>query len=810
MKLLRCHIENFGKLSDVTMDFSGPLSIIKEENAWGKSTLAVFLKAMFYGFDTKKEAGAVDKERNLYRPWQGGHYGGEVDFTVGSKSYHMVRSFGRTEKTDSFQLYDLSTNLESLDYTQNLGEEIFDLDRSSFARSIYIAQSDCESTSTDAINAKLGNLAENTNDINNFEKACRLLQERMNKLSPERVTGSIKARKNQLTELQQELKSYEAAEGAYAKIKLHMEQTLQKKERLEEERNGYTKALEQASTMGRRQEQRKAYEKLCADEQEKQYAYLVMRKRFPRELPSPEELEAKQKEVRQCEEFQTTLGNIGFSDNERREYQKFAESLETDLDKDLNEHLKEIDGKLDRLSSIGQLKEEIGDFKNKEPIIQLRLAQQDTGSLLGKSSSSLGILVSIIILVIGIGAGALGIYQIAKEGAGPLLLICAVVAVIVGIIVLTASILERNKKHKLWLQEEKRQKEEWDALMGQQQKNEKEINKRREKINEILNDIKEYLSYYGIYCDASRYAESLYELKMMRKSYEQMKKRWEAYQITSDRLQNSKSSLADYLSGLGFELGSDMNAQFQGLLNETNECLRLEQEWKHQKSQREIFESSHAMEELQRTEAMALSLDECNDGIRRCDEALEEVRDSMDADRRQMEGLQEQMDLRDEKEQLIEEYGQIQQEEIEKYQIYQQTLDYLSRAREQFTARYMAPISRGFSKYYNWLRGENEDQWMLDANISVRMKQEGQLREPRLLSAGYRDLIGVCMRLALADAMYPEEKPFLILDDPFVNLDEEKVARGNALLEKLAEDYQVIYFTCHISRTPLLDRNGIM
>lgn len=70
----------------------------------------------------------------------------------------------------------------------------------------------------------------------------------------------------------------------------------------------------------------------------------------------------------------------------------------------------------------------------------------------------------------------------------------------------------------------------------------------------------------------------------------------------------------------------------------------------------------------------------------------------------------------------------------------------------------------------------------------------------RTMSAGYKDLIGICMRFALVDAMYPLEKPFLILDDPFVNLDDEKLARGRRLLAVLSQDYQVIYFTCHGSR----------
>ena len=63
---------------------------------------------------------------------------------------------------------------------------------------------------------------------------------------------------------------------------------------------------------------------------------------------------------------------------------------------------------------------------------------------------------------------------------------------------------------------------------------------------------------------------------------------------------------------------------------------------------------------------------------------------------------------------------------------------------------------------------------MVDANIEVQMKEQGEMRETKWLSAGYQDLLGICMRLALADAMYQGEKPFLVLDDPFVNLDDEK------------------------------------
>ena len=49
MKLLRCHVENFGILSDFDLTFTEGLNVLCRENGFGKSTLAAFLKAMFYG-----------------------------------------------------------------------------------------------------------------------------------------------------------------------------------------------------------------------------------------------------------------------------------------------------------------------------------------------------------------------------------------------------------------------------------------------------------------------------------------------------------------------------------------------------------------------------------------------------------------------------------------------------------------------------------------------------------------------------------------------------------------------------------------
>ena len=44
------------------------------------------------------------------------------------------------------------------------------------------------------------------------------------------------------------------------------------------------------------------------------------------------------------------------------------------------------------------------------------------------------------------------------------------------------------------------------------------------------------------------------------------------------------------------------------------------------------------------------------------------------------------------------------------------------------------------------------------------------------------------------------EKPFVVLDDPLVNFDEDKIQLVSKLLKDISKDMQIVYFTCHESR----------
>ena len=137
MKLIKCHIENYGKLSNLDYNFKDGLNTIKQANGYGKTTFASFIKAMFYGLEAKRSKTLIDRKK--YDPWQGGAFGGSVEFELNGKKYKIERFFGKKENEDTFKLIDLSTNLESQDFSQNIGEEIFKLNKEAYERSTFIS-----------------------------------------------------------------------------------------------------------------------------------------------------------------------------------------------------------------------------------------------------------------------------------------------------------------------------------------------------------------------------------------------------------------------------------------------------------------------------------------------------------------------------------------------------------------------------------------------------------------------------------------------------------------------------------------------
>ena len=319
MKLISCSIENFGKLNEYERNFSEGITVFLERNAWGKSTLAAFIKVMFFGFAGESKKLLADREREKYRPWNKGTYGGKIVFETGGKRYILQRTFGAKEKDDSAELYDAATNLPSKDFScDNIGETLFGLDDKSFLRTVFVAQNevnvqeDGKCGVSDSINAKIGNLTDATDDLTNYESVIKAMADEMNRLSPTRSTGQIKKLASEIGSLSAEVRQEETVEGTlqdveerYLKEKEACRQMKARQKEVEEE---YSRSL----LTGSLQDLRRDYE-------EKKEEVRLKRTLFAGSVPEEDELANMQELGRELDREKSIMQeNRLFAEDEER------------------------------------------------------------------------------------------------------------------------------------------------------------------------------------------------------------------------------------------------------------------------------------------------------------------------------------------------------------------------------------------------------------------------------------------------------------------------------------------------------------
>ena len=725
MKLIRCHIENFGKLSDFTYEFSEGCNIICEENGWGKSTLAAFLRVMLFGFRNEGKRDPIENERKRYTPWQKGVYGGELQFESDGRQYSVRRTFGNKAAEDEFRLTDLGTHLPSDDFTAKLGEELFQIDAGSFERTTFISQNDCETFVTDSINAKIGNLAENTDDINNFETADKRLNDLLNAMSPSRKTGSIRRDKDRITELKTQIRNGQEIQNTMKSIAAREKTVVEEREKLAEELAELQAKQQKLGAYKDLQAKREKYMDLRTKLAEREQLLKEARSNFNGVIPAEEDLLNCLKlcrdaeSIRRAMELSAQMGDVPEpgvryeeQEVEYREKRARLRTLETVQQQEQRRILRERETGRKRRTVFS--------------VAGIVLLAAAAVCLLMKQPVFGGIL-----LVLGL--AALGAAWFVSTG------IPGEDAMENGEIEdLRAELVRLEEEQQQAAERQKAQKEEQNRLRLEQ----------TEKYNSLEQQIHGFFNRIGILMEEHP-GEQLTELLDHRKDY---RNALLEYQKSEQELK-------------AFEKSVDVPRLLALKAPEGEESLEgLAEEMKAVSAQ---------MEELFRT-------------IRSYQDQLSSLQESWD----NVESMQEELET------LEEETG----ERLKQYELLGTAKKLLEEARSSFTARYTEPVMAGFRKYYTILTGAECENYQMDANTKLQVIEGNMPREIGYMSLGNRDLIGICMRMALVEAMYDVRKPFLILDDPFVNLDENRTKGAKRFLAEIAKEYQVVYFTCHGSR----------
>lgn len=187
MKLINCRIDAFGKLKGVQFEFGDGLNTFCFENGWGKTTLAAFIRAMFYGLRSERANAKDTGERAKYRPFGGGAFGGSLKFEHGGDIYTVQRTFDESrESRDRVEVY--LNGRPAPELREDLGKSIFGIDEQSYLRTVFAESGDFETGSTGDINARLSDF---TQGGISAEDAVKILDSERKRYKKDRGNGGL-------------------------------------------------------------------------------------------------------------------------------------------------------------------------------------------------------------------------------------------------------------------------------------------------------------------------------------------------------------------------------------------------------------------------------------------------------------------------------------------------------------------------------------------------------------------------------------------------------------------------------------------
>lgn len=752
MKLISLYIDSFGKLSNYSYDFSTKLNSIYEENGWGKTTLTVFIKSMLYGLNNKQE-------RERYTPWKSlSSFGGSLIIEVSGKEYRIERNFNpKKASLDEFKLYDLQTNLELTGYDSNLGERFLNLNEASFERSVFIPQKDLDEGFGSDIEAKLANLIGGTNDSQNYDDAVDILKTAAKEIRLNSKKGLIIDKKKELSQVEDEINE---CEGKISGISIIQ--------------NNIKNINDEITTLTERKKELNDMVLNYSKETDKKAKLEVLKK-------YEDDVLAVEKEI---EENNKIFNNISTSLEELmavKAKNKELINLKTEYEiqkrnNNLEERLNELKSKInvDNVptdNEIQLISKKIEKYQNIKSIIEVNEKEPE------KKKPIFAIVLCIMSTLALIGGAGILFYGYSKgidlEIPGIITILCSALGYIASLALFVVNGVKNTHI------------------------NYGNVKSYDFELRSLEEEIREFFGKYHLY--TSDYSNNLFIVRSNYSKYFDLMREIEEENKNNAELGYRIHKLETII--LNFINRFNTTAQtVEEKIGELNTKLRKKKELEDELlEKKKILTDFISENNLNDVELTNISIDDLNIEIEQIDRSIQDYNASITLISNRLVEYEADILKYDEllasKEMLSNEIFELE----EKYKILNLSIDYLATAQTSLLEKYVKPMKDSVNKYVSLLLKNNKE-YSIDVNFKFQFITTNGLKGLDQYSRGYQTIISLCMRLALIDCLYPNEKPFIILDDPFVNFDDEKLEICKALIDDIANQYQIVYFTCHDSR----------
>ena len=188
-------IKSFGRITDMTLEFSERVNVIEGENESGKSTIAAFIRYMLYGFTDGSGEGLDERRKRIN--WDTGAASGSMYVRVGGKRYVITRSTvptddsERTTYREEASIVDVDTGAPAFGKLP-AGEVFFGVDAELFDNTAFIGQIGDSSIDEGSVKQSIENIIFSGSERINKQRAAARISDKMEALLHEGgVAGAI-------------------------------------------------------------------------------------------------------------------------------------------------------------------------------------------------------------------------------------------------------------------------------------------------------------------------------------------------------------------------------------------------------------------------------------------------------------------------------------------------------------------------------------------------------------------------------------------------------------------------------------------
>ena len=848
MRLLSYHIENYGKLHDQDGVFQDGVTCICEKNGFGKTTLSSFIKAMLYGLPSYTAKTKAFDDRQHFYPFSGGKFGGNLTFEKDGKTYKIERFFDKkSSKGDEMLVY--CNGAPSMEFGEDIGKALFGLDEESFQKTVFITADEIEIASTHAINERLNRT--DFSEESGYDDAIAALEKAKKNLRAARGNNDkISEKTAQIREITAQIGNLREMSGGLETEYTERERLVKALAALESEQKSVNEQelllqrWETLDTMAKQAEAdaaaldalREKYPQGLPTEEErtllreyiqkenllqgglataefeedKNNALKALGEKFSGGIPDEEIFAEKQKEVRKAAALSAEIGALtAYQETERERVLKGRFGLKCPTEQELEkkrmlaETYKRKDSELKELSArLLQTAPKQEKGRGGKTVLALLISSI---VLLG-----VGIALAFVVMAVGLAlaaiGGALGIIALlSNKGASGV--------TISSRLHLDAAALQTDLKEtegKLYaftapygyysaagaaydfavLEEDVKAYRTFEAAAQERMAR---LNEKTAAHERLTAELLAFLQNFGaqstdlqaglnrVLADAEKYRSLQADKRTAVEKKEGFLK---------EREENRAA-----VSKLVEKYGLSQNAGTMDGLTELERAAesieKYAQDFARMQKNIEEYKAKNALDE--RPAALACAAEEVYEEISRvrndlvnCDKRIAETE-------RYVEQLPDLEAALERAEEQLTQYK-------EKHGLLSDVIDALKNAEQRLKDKYVAPIKDRFSHYAETIEKVLNEKISMDKDFRIMFERNGQSRDERHLSAGERAICALCLRLALIDNMYGDNQPFIVMDDPFVHLDEGHLADTVKLVKALGQNRQILYFCCHESR----------